>query len=410
MRIGLDGIPLTEPKAGIGHYTAELAAELARGWPSDEIELIVPGHLPAVADDAFACAASDEADDADDDATARCNLRVVRAPTSRLRLRWWSMGLALCARERGLAVFHGTNYHIPVWDTCPTVVTVHDLSSLLHSDTHRAELVRRARLRLPVMTRCATLVVTDSESVRREVCEHLGADPARVVSIPLAPRRLFRPATVDESADARRRLGVEDDFLLFVGTVEPRKNLSTLVRACGELARATEGRPPQLVIAGGRGWLSDDLSTLVAREGLASRTLFTGYVADEDLRALYSSCALAIYPSLYEGFGLPPLEAISCGAPVVASRIPVLEETCGRGAARLFDPHDHRDLARAISELLADPQARSELARAGRARAALYTWERTARLTREVYDEAIRRWQSSRTEMTGQTAGDDNEG
>jgi glycosyltransferase involved in cell wall biosynthesis len=388
MRIGLDGIPLTEAKAGIGHYTAELSAELARQSPVDDFELILP--------DRFEVAADAQVRDADETQTANgSNLRVVRAPSEGVRLRWWSMGLPLHARERGLALFHGTNYHVPVWDTCPTVVTVHDLSPLLHADTHRAELVRRARLRLPAMVRAATYIVTDSESVKREVCEHFNARPARVVSVPLAPRRSFRPVPAHESAQVRRRLGVEDDFLLFVGTVEPRKNLSTLVRAYAELVRATDFRP-QLVIAGGRGWLNDELLDLIEREELTKRTLFTGYVSDEELRALYSSCAISIYPSVYEGFGLPPLEAMSCGAAVVASRIPVLEETCGKGAARLVDPLDFREMARTLAHLLADPDARAGLSRAGRARAAEYTWERTARLTREVYEEAINAWNFER--------------
>jgi glycosyltransferase involved in cell wall biosynthesis len=410
MRIGLDAVPLTEPKAGIGHYTAELAAELARQSPADDFELILPGRFSLAPEVEAAYGlpggrshvgeTSGGARPSGDEASPRGgasprNLRLVRAPAGGVRLRWWSMGLPLCARERGLSIFHGTNYHVPVWDTCPTVVTIHDLSSLLHADTHREELVRRARLRLPAMVRAATVVVTDSEGVRREVCEHFSVSPARVFAVPLAPRRVFRPVPAVESEGVRRRLGVEDEFLLFVGTVEPRKNLPTLVRACAELARG-RGRTPQLVIAGGRGWLSDDLHALVEREGLAARTRFTGYLADEDLRALYSSCALAIYPSLYEGFGLPPLEAMSCGAPVVASRIPALEETCGRGAARLVDPLDHRDVARAVAELLADGGARARLSRAGMERAAEYTWERAARRTREVYDEAIERWRYAR--------------
>lgn len=384
MRIGLDGIPLTEAKAGIGHYTAELSAELARQSPVDDFELILPDRFEVAADD-----------EGESQIPPTSNLRVVRAPSTGVRLRWWSMGLPLYARERELALFHGTNYHVPVWDTCPTVVTVHDLSSLLHADTHRAELVRRARARLPAMVRAATYIITDSESVKREVCEHLDADPARVVSVPLAPRRSFRPVPAHESVEVRCRLGVADDFLLFVGTVEPRKNLSTLVRAYAELMRAT-GSAPQLVIAGGRGWLNDELLNLIEHEALTKRTLFTGYISDEDLRALYSSCTLSIYPSVYEGFGLPPLEAMSCGAAVVVSRIPVLEETCGKGAACLVDPLDFREVARTLSHLLASPDARAGLSRAGRARAAEYTWERTARLTREVYEEAISVWHFER--------------
>jgi glycosyltransferase involved in cell wall biosynthesis len=380
MRIGLDAVPLTEPKAGIGHYTFELARELARLEPARSFELVAPDRFEIEIDES----AFPE------------NLRLVRARSRGLRLRWWSLGLPLYARENRLALFHGTNYHIPVWDQCPTVLTIHDLSSLLHAVTHREELVRRARARLPAMARSATLIITDSESVKREVCEHLRVAPERVTAVPLAPRREFRPVADAESRGVRRRLGVEDEFLLFVGTVEPRKNLVTLVRAFVELVRETSHRP-QLVIAGQKGWLNEELFALVEREGLGSRVRFTGYVSDEDLRALYSSCSLSIYPSLYEGFGLPPLEAMSCGAPVVASRIAVIEETCG-AAARLFEPTDVGALTSALAELLSDENARARFTELGLARAAEFTWERTARLTLEVYEEAMRAWRDSRRE------------
>jgi glycosyltransferase involved in cell wall biosynthesis len=304
------------------------------------------------------------------------------------------MGLPLYVRENRLSLFHGTNYNLPVWAQCPTVVTVHDLSPLLHPATHREELVKRASARLPTMARIATRVIADSESVRREVCEHLSVAPGKVTAVPLAPRRAFRRVERGAADETLRRLGVEDDFVLFVGTVEPRKNLLTLVRAYVELVRETNLRP-QLVIAGQKGWLNDELFRLIEREGLGSRVVLTGYVSDEDLRALYSSCGVSVYPSLYEGFGLPPLEAMSCGAPVVASRIPPLEETLS-GAARLVAPTDARELARALAGLLSDAGARARLAEAGLERAAQYTWERTARLTREVYDEALREWGDER--------------
>jgi glycosyltransferase involved in cell wall biosynthesis len=216
----------------------------------------------------------------------------------------------------------------------------------------------------------------------------LGIEADRVTAVPLAPRRAFRPADADEIEAARSPLGVAEEFVLFVGTVEPRKNLLALVRAFDLLTRETDLRP-QLVIAGQKGWLTEELYELVERSPSASRILFTGYVTDEELRALYSACRVFVYPSLYEGFGLPPLEAMSCGAPVVASRIPVIEETCGGGAARLVAPHDAEGLAGALAELLADGEARAILAARGRERAAAFTWERTARLTLEVYERVL---------------------
>lgn len=373
MRIGIDGIPLATPKTGIGHYTFELARSLAKLVPGDECQLVAPVPI--------------DLDEANDGIQMPPNLRTVYAPVNALRRRWWTIGLPLYVRRNNLSLFHGTNYNLPLWQRCPTVVTIHDLSLLLHSDTHQEHLVRRARMRLPTMTRIATRIITDSESVKREICAHLGVKPAKVTAVPLAPRRAFRPAGESQTRAARRRLGVEDDFILFVGTVEPRKNLITLVRAFDELLRTTNLRP-QLVIAGPKGWLTEGLFANVEWAARTERILFTGYVPDEDLRALYSSCRVSVYPSVYEGFGLPPLEAMACGAPVITSRIPVIVETVGTNA-RLIDPSDVREVTAALVELLTDPGARAHFSEAGLQRAAEFTWERTAEMTLEVYREAL---------------------
>ena len=377
MRIGIDAIPLATPKTGIGHYTFELARELARSRPADEFELLAPVPVSRQLEEAF------------DGAGLPPNLRST-APRAdgQLRSRWWSFGLPLHLREQNFSLYHGTNYNVPPWANCPTIITVHDLSLLLHPETHETRLVELARRRLPVMARAAAHVLTDSESVRSEILDALGLEAARVTAVPLAPRPAFRPVPPEESHGVRRRLGVEDDFLLFVGTVEPRKNLLALVRAFDLLTHETSLRP-QLVIAGRKGWLTEELYELVERSPSSSRILFTGYVTDEELCALYTSCRVFVYPSLYEGFGLPPLEAMACGAAVVASRIPVIEETAGAGAARLVPPTDAEALASALAELLTEERERERLAAAGRERAASFTWERTARLTLEVYERVL---------------------
>ena len=373
MRIGIDGIPLATPKTGIGHYTFELARGLAQIAPEDEFELVAPVPLNLEAD---------ETGDA-----LLPNLRAVHVPMNALRRRWWTIGLPLYVRQNKLALFHGTNYNLPLWQRCPTVVTIHDLSLLLHADTHQEHLVRRARVRLPTMTRIATRIITDSESVKREICAHRGVAPEKITAVPLAPRREFRPVSEAQTRAARRRLGVEDDFILFVGTLEPRKNLLTLVSAFDELLRTTDLHP-QFVIAGPKGWLTEDLFAHVEQSALVERILFTGYVSDEDLCALYSSCRVSVYPSLYEGFGLPPLEAMACGAPVITSRIPVIMETVGT-AARLIEPSDVRELTATLVELLTHPGARAQLSASGLQRAAEFTWERTAQMTLEVYRAAL---------------------
>jgi glycosyltransferase involved in cell wall biosynthesis len=239
------------------------------------------------------------------------------------------------------------------------------------------------------MARAATMIITPTMSVRGEACEHLNVSPEKVRAVAEAPRDNFRPINAKLCERTRKRLGVEDEFLLFVGTIEPRKNLRVLVQALREVTRATDARP-QLVIAGKEGWLTEDLFAELKVSGVAERVLFTGYLPDEDLCALYSSCRAFVYPSLYEGFGLPPLEAMACGAPVIASRIPSLTEVTGT-AARLFAPDNPTELAQHINDLLADEAQRGHLSSLGLQRASEFNWEQTARKTLEVYAEAKRR-------------------
>lgn len=377
MRIGLDGIPLNELKTGVGHYTFEVACCLAANAPTDKFEIVSPLS--------FLSSTSNE-----DERKLPANLRTVQAKVNTLTRHWWTIGLPRYIKRNALTLFHGTNYDVPLWDRCPTVLTIHDLSLLLHPLTHEPRRVRRARRRLPLMARTATMIITPSESVRRETCEHLRVMPEKVIAIPEAPRRIFRPLPLAQTVETRKRLGVEDEFLLFVGTIEPRKNLRVLMRAFTEVVRAT-GVSTQLVIAGAKGWLTDDLFSQIKTSSITDRVRFTGYLPDDDLCALYSSCRAFVYPSLYEGFGLPPLEAMACGAPVIASNIPSIAEVTG-SVAHLVAAEDVDALAHSIAALLKDEGARRHLSAAGLKRAAEFTWERTARLTREVYAEALKRY------------------
>lgn len=378
MRIGLDAIPLTEPKTGVGHYTFELARALADASPHDEFELVYPSSFPP------------PEEFPNQSAELSTNLRLVRVPVGAVARHWWSIGLPRYLRPSRYDLFHGTNYDVPLWQGCATVVTIHDLSLLLYPHTHEARRVRRARRRLPLMARTARSIITPTEGVRREVCARLGVGPEKVFVVPEAPRRVFRPLPFEKTSGVRRRLGVGDDYLLAVGTIEPRKNLAALVGAFVEVVRDDPTRAIQLVIAGRRGWLTEELFADIAAAGVEDQIVFTGYISDEELCALYSACRAFVFPSLYEGFGLPPLEAMACGAPVIASDIASLAEITG-GAARLVPPADPRLLARAVIELLDDEAARQRLAAAGRRRAAEFTWERAAEMTLKVYSEAVKK-------------------
>ena len=374
MRVGLDGSPLSDLLTGIGHYTFELGRALAVNYPSDQFELISPKPFsPQIVEQSKR--------------DSLPNLEFINPKSSNIRGRWWSFDLPRYLKRAGLDLFHGTNYEIPLWRRRHTVVTVHDLSSLLYPKLHRKPLARRMRLRLPLAVRMARAVITPTEAVKRELCSHLNVKTKKVTAIHEAPRQNFRFMSPDESLGIRTRLSVEDDFLLFVGTLEPRKNLLTLLKAFAEVLRDTRFRP-QLIVAGGEGWLMEETFAFVRGAGIADRVRLIGYVNDDELRALYSSCRAFIYPSLYEGFGLPPLEAMACGAPVIASRIAALAETIG-DAARLVDPLDVQALRAAIADICENEKRRKKMIASGPAHAAKFSWEKAARSTHEVYRQVV---------------------
>lgn len=375
MHIGLDALPLTSPKTGVGHYTWEVAVELARLQAATQFELVYPTTSPPVT--------------LAPGATLPPNLKIDRVAVGPLGRHWWSVGLPRYIRRRGIDLFHGTNYDVPLRRRCATVLTIHDLSPLLHPETHTRRSAKRARRRLPMMVRLADAIITPTEVVRRELAEYLKETQEKVFVVSEAARAIFQPVDFAATESVRRRLGIGAEFLLAVGTIEPRKNLEVLITAFEEVVRARPANGLQLVIAGGAGWLSGPLFEAFGRSPVRERILLTRYLHDHDLRALYSSCRAFVYPSIYEGFGLPPLEAMACGAPVVASAISSLKETTS-GAAWLFEPRRPTDLAEKLLELLGSEDARRKLGEAGRCRAAQFSWERAARETLDVYARAFR--------------------
>jgi glycosyltransferase involved in cell wall biosynthesis len=377
MRIALDGIPLSEPRTGVGHYTFELALALARKTGLDEIQLVSPrpfAHSPETPEPG--------------DIPSNFSSKFVA--TNIMRRRWFALGLPRYLSQHRIDLFHGTNYEIPFRRVRPSVLTIHDLSLLLFPDTHVSRRVWRSRLRLPLMVRAATMIITPTEVIRHEVCKHLGVSGENVVAIPEAPRAVFRPADPLETRDVLGRLGITGEFFLAVGTLEPRKNLKALAAGFSELLRSTTHRP-QLVIVGKEGWLHEEFELKIRGEGVARLVNLTGYLPDSDLRALYSSCTAFVFPSIYEGFGLPPLEALACGATVIANRIPSQVEVLGN-AAVLVDMSDVRQLRDALAHLLDSENRSANRGAIGLSHASRFTWERTADLTRAVYQKATERF------------------
>jgi glycosyltransferase involved in cell wall biosynthesis len=337
----LDATPLTVPTGGVTRYTSELARALAAAYPEDRYWLLsdqpfaMPSPVPA-------------------------NLHKGNGPRTAAERRWWLWGLEREMMRRDVEVFHGTDFSVPYIPRRPSVMTVHDLSPWLSKDASI-----RVRRRVPVLLRAhiPTMIVTPSEAVRRAVISRFRIDQERVAAVPLAASSHFRPVEAPVP---------ERPYFLFVGTLEPRKNIARLIEAWREVRKSEE---VDLVLAGR---VRDDFAAPAPEEGL--RVL--GAVPEEDLPRLYSGAAAFVYPSLYEGFGLPVLEAMQCGASVITSRDPAILEVSG-GAAVHVDATDVRALAEAMR---VRPVRREESLR----RAAQFSWSATAKKTREVYDAAVR--------------------
>ena len=322
-------------------------------------------------------------------ALARARLIFSPAPGDRpwLRIAWEQTGLALAAEESGIDVLHGLLNVSPLLTGCRQVLTVHDLTYLTTPGAHPWR--RRAWLGLAGRwsLRRAAAVLVDSASTGRDLVAMQNADPDRlVVAYPgLDPG--LEGAVDDRSQERfRRRAEVPQRFLLFLGTIEPRKNLDRLIAAFALLVR--RGYPGKLVIAGGAGWGEVDVYGLAGDAGVADRLVTPGYVSEADKPFWYSAAEGFVYPSAYEGFGLPVLEAMACGTAVAAADNSSLPEVVG-DAGLLFDPNNIDSMVAALEKICSNSIPIQSLRRKGRRRAREFTWAETARRARRAYQMAL---------------------
>jgi glycosyltransferase involved in cell wall biosynthesis len=377
MRIAIDAIPLAESKTGVGHYTDSLAEWLARVNQDHQYELLSPFDF-----------------EFDTRNGKPVNLSKRFFPVRSVFRKWWLIGLPTMLQISPVDLFHGTNYCIPVFAPCPTVVTIHDMSLFAQANTHESINVVRGRRRIPIMARRASMIIAPSESTKREIIKYLGTRPEKIRVVVEAAREKMQPLPTVACLDVIEKHRIRRPYLLYVGTIEPRKNLLTLIRAYDELLKTSPHRP-QLVLCGGRGWLSDGIFKLVEELHLKDQIRFTGYVDDIDLPALYSAASVFVYPSLYEGFGLPPLEAMACGTPVVVSNTSSLPEVVAK-AGLMHEPYNYRELAECITTLFNDVATYDHFKRAGLEQASHFSWERVAHETQVIYDEVSEKWKRRR--------------
>jgi len=318
------------------------------------------------------------------------NFRVIpsRFPTinPRVRIPWEQLLAPLLLRRSGADLFHGVHSVVPLSCPVPSVVTVHDLAFIRFPQTFRAYNRIYLDLATRLSVRRAARVLVVSEHTRREVIGLLGVAPERVVVTPNAAREHFRPPDPVTLEAFRARKGLPERFVLYVGTLEPRKNLTTLLEAYAEVARR---QTVPLLVGGGKGWLYDAVFQRLEELGLRERVRFVGYLDEEELPLWYATATVFVFPSIYEGFGMPPLEAMACGTPVVASNTSSLPEVVG-DAGVTVSPYDPAALAAAISRVLDDADLRQELRERGLRQARAFSWHVTAERTLAAYEAAVR--------------------
>jgi glycosyltransferase involved in cell wall biosynthesis len=316
----------------------------------------------------------------------RFTLHATRWPTERppVRILWEQTALPVAAR--GCDLLHGLAFVAPLVAPCPTVVTVYDLSFMRTPERFRPG----NRWYLETFTRwsCrrARRVIAISENTKRDVMELLHIPGERVDVVYPGVDARFRPLPPEQVAAFRAAKGLPERFVLYLGTIEPRKNLTVLLEAYAALRRG--GRTSQLVLAGGKGWMFEEVFARIEALALRDDVILPGYVPDEELPLWYNAAEVFVYPSLYEGFGIPPLEALACGKPAVVSNVSALPEAVG-DAGLLVRPGDAAELADALQRLLGDAALRAELGARGRAHAARFSWERAAAETVAVYHRAL---------------------
>ncbi len=291
------------------------------------------------------------------------------------------------ARRRRIDLYHAPSF-IPLAFAGPTVITVHDLSHLRYPETHPASRVAMLGKRLPAALRDAACVLVDSDFVRGELLAEFSLPQEKVVTTQLGVSPRFRPMEREEAAPALARYGLDyGRYVLSVGTLEPRKNLAATLDAYSALPPAVRAAHP-LVLAGVTGWRMETLEKRIAAMVRAGEVRAPGYVPEEDLPALYAGAAVFAYPSLYEGFGLPVLEAMASGVPVVTSNRSSLAEVAG-DCAQMIEPEDRDALSGALQAMLEPSAERRQRVARGLAWAKTFTWERCAEQTLAVYRRAL---------------------
>jgi alpha-1,3-rhamnosyl/mannosyltransferase len=376
LRIGINGSALLSPLTGIGQYTKNLAEALVA---SGEVNLSI-FYLIAWSQDI-------RTEPIRNITKLKEFIKKVIPHPYMLSRALQQMKFTQGARRLGLQLYHEPNFLSHRFPG-PTVITAHDLSWIRFPETHPYERVQIMNRLFPRSLARANHVITDAAYTRDEIIAEFGISPDRITAVPLGARRIFQPRDEQQCREllVSRRLTYRS-FILCVGTLEPRKNLEFIIRTYAQMPNAFRERHP-LVLVGMKGWLTSDLESTMSRLVESGQVRPLGFTSESDLAALYASAMVLVYPSLYEGFGLPPLEAMACGTPVIVSNRATLPEVVGE-AGEMIEPTDAAGLTMRLQRLAEDPQHWRQRAELCLKRAGEFSWERCARETLAVYRKVL---------------------
>ncbi|HYP18990.1 MAG TPA: glycosyltransferase family 1 protein, partial [Chloroflexia bacterium] len=394
MRVGINAHLLSFSgsyrQAGLSRYIDELLFELPRVAP----DLQITGFTGNEAPPASALARR----------PSNLTLAPSRFPTQRapVRIAWEQAVLPGAALRHRLDLLHCPVNVRPLLSPCPTVVTIHDLVFLRSPQSFHPAKRRYLSAMTGWSARHASHVIAVSDSTRQDVIDLLGVRPSRVTTVHNGVGEQFKPLDAAERSAFQAQQGIVGRTILYVGTLEPRKNLPMLIRAFARLSEDPAFEDVKLYIGGSKGWYYEEIFATAERLGLtqSGRVTFLGRVPDEQLPLWYNVATVVAYPSLYEGFGLPALEAMSCGTPVLASNASSLPEVVGSGGL-LLDPADDAAWLDALRAVLSDDALRADLAGKALKQAAAFSWTRSARETAEVYRWVQNRRGSKQSEQLG---------
>ena len=287
-------------------------------------------------------------------------------------------------------VTHFFNYIVPPFVSGKKVVTVHDMVYKAFPDTVRGRTKFMLNMGLKRSMRRADIIVTDSEFSKEEILKYFPQHKRKIRVVPCGvDLERFKPCTdLERISKVKSSLGIEGDYFLYVGTIEPRKNLRRLIAAYAAFVKKVGENSPKLVLAGGKGWLDGEIYASVRELGLEGKVLFTEYVPAGDMTPLMCGALAFVFPSLYEGFGMPPLEAMACGAPVLTTNAASLPEVVG-DCAVICDAYSVKSIAQGLYRLYSDKDLRAQLSRKGIERAKGFTWERSAQMLHNIYRELV---------------------